>query len=108
MALLAPFKGTQGVEGFSFWCPGCRHRHVVYTRNIYPKPFWTWNERMDKPTFLPSMEVFRPAVPATAEHPALPRQTLCHFHVIDGMIHFLPDSSRHQLRGPVPMQEIPE
>lgn len=64
-----------------FHCPGC----------LYDHPFdlnrWTWNEDMEKPTFAPSLLVWK-------DFP----EWRCHCFVTDGRIQFL-DDCHHELRG---------
>lgn len=64
-----------------FHCPGCRYDHPFdLTR-------WTWNGDMRKPTFTPSLLVFKD-IP----------EYRCHSFVTNGQIQFL-DDCHHELRG---------
>ena len=48
---------TTNVPGeFTFWCPGCKGYHGVWTQ---PRPeggpVWQWNGNIESPTFHPSL-----------------------------------------------------
>lgn len=78
---------------FVFHCPGCDYAHpfhVGYTE----RPTWSWNGSMDRPTFSPSLLVFK-------DQP----DRRCHSHVADGKIQFLSDCW-HKLAGQT--VEIPD
>jgi hypothetical protein len=81
-----------------FMCPGCKYHHTVW---VVPgdHPTWTYNGNPDLPTFTPSLLLYTPALPPSADWPrGKPQETLCHSFVTDGRIQFLPDSA-HELAG---------
>jgi len=82
-------------EGYSFYCPGCKHLHVFYTK--HPKGVqWSFNGDFEKPTFSPSLR-------NRSNAPGMPQ--VCHLFVRDGMIEFCNDSD-HELAGKtVPLAE---
>jgi hypothetical protein len=68
---------------YCFHCPGCGYDHPFHVapQRIAPgSPLWDWNGSLDKPTFSPSLLVFRD-VP----------ESRCHSFVRDGKIQFLGD-----------------
>lgn len=89
--ILRSMKDHEGYEAFAFRCPGCDYAHIV--RVSGPRPCWSWNGNLDKPTFTPSLVV----------GPGSPMQ--CHSFITDGRIQFLNDSWHH-LKGQT--VEIPE
>lgn len=83
-----------------YWCQGCECLHIVNLGGD-ERPRWGWNGDVAKPTLTPSIRTFRPAKDDR------PEQTQCHHFVRDGVIEFLSDSARHQVRGHQPLQPIP-
>jgi len=78
--------------GYSFFCPGCVSRHIVYTREPNSRGAkWTFNGDLSKPTF-------RPSVATNMANPS----TRCHLFITDGIIQFLPDCA-HALAGKMEM-----
>ncbi|MEE9528436.1 MAG: DUF6527 family protein [Dehalococcoidia bacterium] len=78
-------------DDYRFWCPGCDEVHGIRARG--PKPCWTFNGDLVKPTFSPSHltgwhgdngEKF-------SEH-------RCHSFIENGNIRFLNDC-HHELKG---------
>ena len=93
MAKLCEYVNEGERRLFVFHCPGCGYDHpfhVGYTE----RPSWSWNGDVDKPTFSPSLLVFKD-VPAQR----------CHSFVTDGNIQFLSDCF-HELKNQT--VEIPE
>lgn len=85
-----------------FWyCPGCKEIHGVPVRTE-PRPCWTFNGDVDKPTFRPSVRHFIPA----DKDDGTPEETTCHYFITDGNIVFQNDCP-HELKGQtVPMVEL--
>ena len=83
----------EGPGIFALYCPGCKHRHVIYTEGSESKLKWGWNGSMDKPTFTPSLLVYGP-------HGDPPVETRCHSFIRDGSWHYLADCT-HELAGQV-------
>ena len=118
MSALSPIlrDGVRGDrKGVQFWCPGCKHSHLVYIDGG-GKPSWSWNGDVNKPTFKPSV-VIRTGHHVPGQPPAdecwLCKRTeqrraqgleahticgICHSWVTDGRIEFLSDST-HDLAG---------
>ena len=102
---------------YSFYCPGCKSRHVVTTIEPFSNGAkWAWNGSMDKPTFQPSYlltsDQWTP--PVTYENlaafranpwPQTKKPYICHSFITDGQIRFLEDST-HALAGQT--VELPE
>ena len=96
MAKIHEIRGGNG-DGklFVFHCPGCRYDHPFHTGGITANhPQWQWNGDLERPTFTPSLVVFK-------DDPA----RRCHSFVTNGSIQFLSDS-HHDLKGMT--VEIPE
>lgn len=89
------------IQGYSFKCPGCGHRHLIYTKEQSPGgPKWGFNGDIDKPTFTPSLMVNRPGEYHVAIYP------VCHSFIREGKIQFLSDCT-HALAGQtVEMEDI--
>lgn len=97
MAKLSKEKKTRGT--YSFFCPGCKSRHVVWTKNEgYNHPIWWFNGSLEKPTFTPSILV-------SATYGDNHNKTICHSFVTYGMIQFLSDCT-HTMAGQT--VELPE
>lgn len=79
-----------------YWCSGCGHAHSV------PAERWNWNKNAESPTLSPSVRHFIPA------QDGQPEQTLCHYHLRNGIIEYCGDC-QHNLKGQnVPLQPIPD
>ena len=72
---------------FVFHCPGCDYDHPFHVGYSPDRPDWKWNGDMERPTFTPSLVVFK-------DDPA----KRCHCFVTDGRIQFL-DDCHHALKG---------
>lgn len=95
MAKLKLVGQTRGT--YFFRCPGCKSRHMVWTKNEgYNHPTWQWNGSTEKPTFTPSLKV-------TASYPE--GMHICHSFITDGKIQYLSDCT-HELAGQ--MIELPD
>jgi len=81
MEVLKEYKTTGDERHFGFHCPGCACDHLV------PTPRWTWNGDMTRPSFNPSLLIFK-------DDPTL----RCHSFITDGRIMFLTDC-HHKLAG---------
>lgn len=83
----------------AFFCPGCQETHMVIVNSDDHRPSWGFNGNHDKPTFTPSILVWRDPVPNPRpgfEEYGKPYR--CHSFVTDGRIQFLDDCT-HDLRG---------
>jgi hypothetical protein len=97
MPKLQPLGGKRSVEGFSFYCPGCEHRHVFYTSGPV---MWTFDGNMEAPTFAPSL------LNTCPDHPD-PKQRRCHLNLTAGVLVFHADCA-HDLAGKtVALVELP-
>jgi hypothetical protein len=105
--------------GLSFWCPGCREAHTVWTGEG-PQPRWAWNGDAERPVFSPSVLVRGAQTVRDAEGrwtggwkldaAGEPLQQVCHSFVgcngaQPGQIVFLGDCT-HELAGKV--VDLPE
>jgi len=117
------------------WCPACKclHRYDLAVPLHQPEwegineesspsqHQWSFNGNLEAPTFMPSMLIFtshpdrsRPweewvAMKERGEITEIPytRTTVCHYHIIDGNIHYCEDCP-HELRGKiVPLPDLP-
>ncbi len=88
-------RNHQGVEYIYYWCAGCKCTHSVPTQR------WNWNKSVESPTLSPSVRHF--IQPRNG-----PEQTLCHYHLRNGILEYCEDCP-HELNGKkVPLQEIPD
>lgn len=85
--------GSEGIYGYTFFCPGCREVHFVVI-DTTERVHWTFNGDEDRPTFSPSLLRYANKI--------TPR---CHSYVRDGKIQFLGDCD-HALAGQT--VELPE
>ena len=79
-----------------FHCPGCECAHRVRVEipvdpHYVDSGHWTWNGRLDLPTFAPSVRTWSGTVDGVD-------QRVCHSYVLDGQIQFLGDCW-HALAG---------
>ena len=81
-------KGKEGVEAYAFICPGCDQEHVIYAKNPSGVE-WSFNGDLDRPTFSPSLRLFR------VKHP---EKYCCHSFIRDGQIQYLNDCT-HAMAG---------
>lgn len=80
-----------------FHCPGCNMLHPYRVKGEAPNPIWTFNGNFEKPTFTPSLLVFK-------DDPG----SRCHLFMTDGKLQYCSDSW-HDLAGTtVAMVDIPE
>lgn len=84
-AILRQYGKDTPNECLAFKCPGCGCEHPFKIKG--DGPLWTWNGSMERPTFWPSLLVFK-------DRPDL----RCHSMVTDGKIMFCADS-HHALKG---------
>jgi hypothetical protein len=85
---------TNQIVGYTFFCPGCKRTHTVWTAPHADQAVWQTNGDTDKPTFSPSLLVW-PDEP----------QNRCHSFIKDGNIQFLGDCF-HELKNKT--VELPE
>jgi hypothetical protein len=76
--------------GWAHFCPGCKHEHVFYIE--YGSVRWTFDGNLERPTFKKSMLVFMPEQKDDAGKVVRAQRTLCHYHLVDGVLHFCKDS----------------
>lgn len=99
-------KNQDKVTGWAVECPACGNCHV------FDLIRWKFNDNVDKPTFTPSMLVQSGHYSKfhkqgekcwcdyNKENPDRPgfECSRCHSHLIDGVWHYLDDST-HKLKG---------
>jgi hypothetical protein len=75
------------------WCPGCKSRHLIETKERNPNgAIWAWDGNAEAPTFSPSINIVG----------------RCHYFIVSGQIQFCGDSA-HSLAGQtVPLPDFPE
>lgn len=93
MSKLNPISSKGITVGYTFWCPGCKDVHLIYT---HPSMgiHWQFDGNLEEPTFSPSLLRYA--------NKSSPR---CHTFVRNGQIQFLGDCE-HELKGQT--VEIPE
>ncbi len=88
-------RGNDDCPSHSFFCPGCKGGHAVWTTG---KVQWSFNGSLDKPTFDPSILIYGWKNPDGSVG-----QPRCHLYVRDGQLQFL-DDCEHEYKGrTVPM-----
>jgi len=108
--------------GYSHWCPGCEHMHIILTSEPQESGArWSFNGNVEKPTFTPSV-LIRSGHYANGDNmtcwctyerrfgkPAPFECTICHYNLDNGVLTFHGDST-HKLRAAsqVPLPELPE
>jgi hypothetical protein len=79
-------------DTYFFYCPGCREVHSL-------NHSWKFNGDIIRPTFTPSILVWRDAIPDAIERFKEYRKPYhCHSFITDGRIQFLSDCT-HDLAG---------
>ena len=79
-----------------YWCGGCGCAHSV------PAERWHWNRSMDAPSLSPSVRHY------VVNPDTLVETTICHYHLIAGVIEYCGDC-QHKLNGQkTPLQDIPD
>lgn len=117
MAKVKPVTRANSDEiiGYSFYCPGCGHDHMYYTKEPgYPQ--WSFFGDVNKPTFTPSLlnRWGKEADPNWKEPEDLAPDKpgswsgRCHLFVTNGQIQFCGDCSHHLNGQTVEMPEIKE
>lgn len=82
---------------YTFYCPGCGHHHIYYTRNENPLPNWTFNGNMESPTFSPSLlNRWGKYVPGYENK--IKGGGICHLNVTNGKIDYYDDCT-HEYKG---------
>jgi len=88
-------QNNDGTEGYMFYCPGCEHYHIYYTKNH--KLCWKFNGDLEKPTFTPSLLTWQDA---KGDRPA----SRCHLFVTDGKIVYCGDCTHKYAGKTIDMQ----
>lgn len=99
----------QGIEGYRFFCPGCGHHHMYYTKNPNGRPVWAFNGDVNSPTFTPSLlnQWGTHADPNWQPPDNKPGWSgTCHLYVTNGQIEYLRDCTHHLAGKTVPMEDI--
>lgn len=85
-----------GNGAFAFYCHGCGHEHVYYTKKDNPqRPCWQFNGDLNNPSFTPSLlnrwgthvPGYKPAGP----EPVYNDGGTCHLYVTNGKINYCND-----------------
>lgn len=108
--IIKRYDAHGGGYGFTFMCPGCEDRHSIRVREGEdgPRPSWTFNGDLERPTFTPSILVTYngPDAGQVDEDGFRAPPAVCHSYVTDGSIRFLDDCT-HPLAGQVvPLPEL--
>ena len=83
---------TEDSDRAWFRCPGCGSYHAPHVSGDPNRhPVWRWNQNRVTPSFYPSIRV------------TLGEGQVCHFHVQDGRMQLLSDSSHPLAWKTVPM-----
>jgi hypothetical protein len=107
MKVKPSITGNPNDKRYTFECPGCGHHHQIWTVPLEPGgPSWGFNEKLDQPTFTPSLLVrCGHYVPGQKQPPncdycneGCDSCFVCHSFITDGKIQFLSDCT-HKLAG---------
>ena len=81
-----------------FFCPGCKHLHVVNVDQVDAIAPWGFNRDLENPTFTPSVLVTSGKYIKGHEKTEIdnPDSSICHSFVTAGFIQFLGDCT-HEL-----------
>jgi hypothetical protein len=97
MAALSPkIRTTQC--GYTHWCPGCQHMHILPTPKDRSGSGWVYSNMEVRPTASPSF---------------LHRWTekghdrVCHYVLTDGVLNFCPDCTHELADKSVSLPDIP-
>lgn len=108
---LRSFATKDGAKsGIGHYCPGCKCRHVIYTKNP-GGPTWSWDGNVDAPTVTPSVRSFVTDDEDEHGNPlATPvEHTLCHYVLTAGVLNYCGDCGGHGLSGQqVPLPDWPD
>ena len=87
-------KSEGGQESVWFWCEPCDTHHSFVTKSAKPGGTqWDWNGDLERPTFSPSLLVWR-------DDPEI----RCHLYLRNGQVEYLSDC-KHAFAGrTVPVQ----
>jgi hypothetical protein len=104
MGVLSPILRSIAGGGLAFFCPGCTIVHLIFV-GIGPGPRWGWNGDAVRPTFYPSIHLTVPQDITDEQVVEMMRgaklsrpHDTCHSGVLNGMIHYFPDST-HRYAG---------
>lgn len=92
---------SEGVEAYSHWCTACQECHTFYIQDQGPEK-WSFNGNVDRPTFSPSMKLYRIGKKKDEE------RTLCHYILTDGVMNYCNDSPHAFAGKSVPLEDIPD
>lgn len=95
MAKLRPAYQDGELLMLKFWCPGCDKGHQFYVarnKNLEHNPVWKWDGNEERPTFEPSLAVYRRGTQT--------KDNIfeCHLFLRNGRLQFLSDCD-HGLAG---------
>lgn len=104
-------------DGYSFWCPGCREMHQVWTDRA-ERPCWTFDGNVEHPTFTPSLLITGKQIEQDAQGnwtgewikgpDGKALDHVCHSFVTAGRLLFLADCT-HVLKGQtVDLPDLPQ
>lgn len=103
MAKIRPVANNFGeIQGYGFHCPGCKHRHLIYTKEQSPGGAkWIFNGDLEKPNFTPSIFV------NPKNHECyVPELHSCHSFIRDGKIQFLNDCTHESAGQTIELEKI--
>lgn len=96
------------IGGYNFYCPGCLSAHTFYCNKDYHSLVWEFNGNTEKPSFTPSLLLYTPETEDPVTKEKIPRKTICHLVMTDGIINFCSDCV-HTMKGQsVPLMNWPE
>ena len=84
---------TNGV--YKHWCPGCKKIHEIDVLNVNHH-CWSFSGNMDYPTFRPSIKIMKEG------------QMVCHYNLVEGIVHFFGDSEHDLKWHSVALDDIPD
>ena len=85
---------SDGTKYLRFKCPACNEHEAIpfQAGTDYKGPVWKFNGNLEAPTLSPSVRHYMP------DESGRVQKTLCHYHLVNGVIDYCTDSS-HKLSG---------
>lgn len=93
--------------GLAHYCPACEEMHQFALDGYNSSGAkWTWDGNVEAPSFIPSMHI-KVNPPGHPEYQSDAGSSVCHYHLLGGVIDFLGDCT-HAMRGTkVPLPDLP-
>lgn len=97
-------------SGYMHWCPGCNCHHEFFVEQpAEGGARWNFNDNVVQPTFHPSMHItVGPYEDPEEPEWNMPKKTVCHYFLTEGVIHFLGDCDHPYKDMRVVLPNLPE